>query len=69
MASSRIILISACASIEYDYMISILSDACVDPDQAVHNMLMEKVLPCFGYIHTIDEFIQATEIIQITEVD
>ena len=43
---------------DIDYKLIVLSDCCADPDEEVHQILMEKVFPPQASVVTATEFIQ-----------
>jgi nicotinamidase-related amidase len=42
---------------DLDYGLTVLSDACSDPDPEVHHVLMDKVFPCQSQVVTADEWL------------
>jgi nicotinamidase-related amidase len=44
---------------DIDFQIVVLKDACADPDEEVHRVLVEKVIPRQATVVTCDEFLQA----------
>lgn len=45
IATSGVVLSTVREAADKDFRITVLSDACADPDPAVHHLLMEKVFP------------------------
>lgn len=44
---------------DIDYQLIVLSDACADPDEEVHRVLVEKVFPRQTTVMTCDEFLKS----------
>ena len=42
---------------DLDYRLTVLADACADPDPEVHRVLTEKVFPRQALVTTADEWI------------
>jgi len=42
---------------DLDYRLTVLADACADPDAEVHRVLTEKVFPKQARVITVDEWI------------
>ncbi|MDV8020094.1 isochorismatase family cysteine hydrolase [Rhodococcus sp. IEGM 1330] len=48
VASSAVVAATVYAAADLDYEVSVLSDACADPDPAAHQFLMETLFPARG---------------------
>ncbi len=48
VASSAVVAATIYAAADLDYRVTVLSDACADPDAAVHRFLMEALFPARG---------------------
>jgi nicotinamidase-related amidase len=44
---------------DINYNLTVVSDACSDPDAEVHRVLTEKIYPRQGAVITADEFLRA----------
>jgi nicotinamidase-related amidase len=49
------VLSTVCDSADRDYRLVVLSDACADPDEEVHRVLLTKVFARRADVITIDE--------------
>lgn len=49
------VLSTACLAADLDYEVTVVADACHDPDPAVHQMLLSAVLPLRANVVTLDE--------------
>lgn len=56
ISTSGVVLSTVREAADRDYRLFILSDACADPVQDVHECLIEKVFPRQGDVITVDEF-------------
>ncbi|SDN46017.1 cysteine hydrolase family protein [Actinacidiphila guanduensis] len=56
IATGGVVLSTALQAADLDYGLTVLSDACADPDPALHDMLIGKVLPRRGEVTTTDEW-------------
>jgi nicotinamidase-related amidase len=59
IATSGVVLSTLRQAADLDYRITVLSDACVDPDPEVHRVLTEKVFPRQADVVTVDEWASA----------
>jgi nicotinamidase-related amidase len=57
IATSGVVLSTLRQAADLDYRLTVLSDACADPDAEVHRVLMEKVFPRQALVTTTDEWI------------
>jgi nicotinamidase-related amidase len=59
IATSGVVLSTLRQAADLDYRITVLADACADPDAEVHRVLTEKVFPRQATVTTTDEWIAA----------
>jgi nicotinamidase-related amidase len=59
IATGGIVLSTALQAADLDYRVTTLSDACADPDPALHDVLVAKVLARRGDVLTVDAWQQA----------
>lgn len=57
LSTSGCVLRTAVPATDESFIVSIISDACADPKNMLHEMLMEKVLPSRAHVATAEEFI------------
>jgi nicotinamidase-related amidase len=58
IATSGVVLSTLRQAADLDYRLTVLSDACADPDPEVHRVLLDKVFPRQALVTTADEWIQ-----------
>jgi nicotinamidase-related amidase len=58
LATSGIVLATALQAFDLDYQITVLADACADPDPALHDTLLRDVLARRGDVVTVEEWAQ-----------
>jgi nicotinamidase-related amidase len=56
-ATSGIVLSTVREGADKDYQITVLSDACADPDTEVHDFLVRKIFPASGDVMTTGEWV------------
>ena len=56
ISTSGVILSTAVEAMDKDFQMIILSDACADPIPEVHDFLMDKILPRYADISTVDDW-------------
>jgi nicotinamidase-related amidase len=59
IATSGVVLSTVRQAADLDYRLTVLADACADPDEEVHRVLTEKVFPRQALVTTTDEWIAA----------
>ncbi|MFG3103602.1 cysteine hydrolase family protein [Streptomyces sp. NPDC048182] len=59
VATSGIVLSTALQAIDLDYRVTVLSDACADPDPALHRVLLDGILARRGDVFTTEEWAAA----------
>jgi nicotinamidase-related amidase len=57
IATSGVVLSTLREAADKDYLLTVLSDACLDSDPEVHRVLIEKVFPTQADVLTVDEWI------------
>ncbi len=57
--TSGVVLTTVREAHDLDYRVIVLSDACADPDEAVHSFLVEKIFPKQAEVTTIAELLSA----------
>lgn len=55
IATSGAVLGTMSHGTDLDFVVSIVEDACWDPNQAVHNALIDTVFPSLAWVATVDE--------------
>jgi nicotinamidase-related amidase len=58
-ATSGIVLNTVREGADKDYHITVLSDACADPDPEVHDFLVRRIFPASGEVITTDEWVSS----------
>lgn len=58
-ATSGAVLSTVCAAADQDYALTVLADACLDPDPQVQQTLIEKVFPRKATVLTVAEWCRA----------
>jgi nicotinamidase-related amidase len=53
VATSGVVLSTVCEAADRDFVLTVLSDACADPVEAVHQTLIEHVLPMRAEVTTV----------------
>jgi nicotinamidase-related amidase len=56
ISTGGIVLSTALQAADLDYQVTVLSDACADPDPALHHTLVNDVLSRRGQVATVDEW-------------
>jgi nicotinamidase-related amidase len=59
ISTSGVVLSTLRQAADLDYRITVLSDACFDPDPEVHRVLMEKVFPRQALVTDTDGWVQS----------
>jgi nicotinamidase-related amidase len=57
IATGGVVLSTLRQAADLDYRLTVLSDACADPDPEIHRVLTEKVFPRQAHVTTTDEWI------------
>jgi nicotinamidase-related amidase len=57
IATSGVVLSTVREAADKDYRLTVLSDGCVDPDDEVHRVLIEKVFPRQADVVSVDEWV------------
>lgn len=60
ISTNGVVLSTLREATDKDYQVKVLSDACADPDQSVHDFLVEKVFPFTGSTLTTEEWTSAS---------
>ncbi|MDN4618506.1 cysteine hydrolase [Paenibacillus sp. PsM32] len=61
IATSGVVLSTLRESADKDFMLHVLSDACIDNDPEVHRVLIEKVFPMQAEVSTVDEWVNSLQ--------
>ncbi|MGW8378294.1 isochorismatase family cysteine hydrolase [Streptomyces sp. ODS28] len=61
IATSGVVLSTLCEASDMDFRITVLEDACADPDPEVHRVLMGRPFAARAEVTTIDEWAKALE--------
>lgn len=56
LSTSGVVLRTALAATDEEYVVTVLSDGCADPVQDVHDFLVASIFPQRGYVTTATEF-------------
>jgi nicotinamidase-related amidase len=59
IATSGVVLSTLRQAADLDFALAVLSDACADPDEEVHRVLLEKVFPRQAQVLTVGEWVAA----------
>ncbi len=57
ISTSGVVLSTVRQAADLDYRLTVLADACADPDEEVHRVLTEKIFPRHALVTTADEWI------------
>jgi nicotinamidase-related amidase len=58
-STSGVVLSTLLEASDRDYQMTVLSDACADPEPEVHDFLVKKIFPSSGEVLTTDEWLAA----------
>jgi nicotinamidase-related amidase len=58
-STNGVVLSTLREAADKDYLLTVLSDACADPEPEIHNFLVKKVFPFSGDVLTTDEWVTA----------
>lgn len=61
IATSGVVLHTACHANDRDLGLTVLSDACLDLDPEVHALLMEKLFPQWAEVVAVEEWLKTVE--------
>jgi nicotinamidase-related amidase len=56
IATSAVVLSTVCQANDLDFGLTVLSDACLDPDPDVHRVLVERLFPQWADVLTVDDW-------------
>ncbi len=59
IATSAVVLSTACRAIDLDLGLTVLSDACLDTDPELHRVITGNLFPLWGDVLTVDEWLAA----------
>lgn len=59
IATSAVVLSTLCQANDMDFGLTVLSDACLDPDQELHRVLTERLFPQWADVLTVDDWLDA----------
>jgi nicotinamidase-related amidase len=59
IATSAVVLHTLCQANDLDFDLTVLSDACLDPDPEVHRVLIERLFPQWTNVVTVDDWLEA----------
>jgi nicotinamidase-related amidase len=57
IATSAVVLSTACRAIDMDLGLTVLVDGCLDTDAELHRVITENLFPLWGNALTIDEWL------------
>ncbi|MFH9068645.1 cysteine hydrolase family protein [Streptomyces alboflavus] len=60
IATSAVVLSTVCQANDLDFGLTVLSDACLDPDPEVHRVLVERLFPQWADVVTVDDWVKST---------
>jgi len=63
IATSGVVLHTACRANDLDLGVTVLADACLDTDAEVHRVLTERLFPQWGDVVTVEEWVPAPDVI------
>lgn len=58
LITSGVVLSTVRAAADLDFSLTVIEDACADPDQEVHRVLMEKVFPRQATVVSVKDFLE-----------
>lgn len=61
IATSGVVLSTLRQAADKDYVLTVLSDACIDADPEVHRVLIEKVFPRQAQVQTVDTWMNTLD--------
>ncbi|MEU2564449.1 cysteine hydrolase [Streptomyces longispororuber] len=59
IATSAVVLSTVCQANDLDFGLTVLSDACLDPDPDVHRVLVERLFPQWADVTAVDDWVEA----------
>ncbi|GGV28040.1 hydrolase [Streptomyces longisporoflavus] len=59
IATSAVVLSTLCRANDLDFGLTVLSDACLDPDPEVHRVLTERLFPQWADVLTADDWVKS----------
>ncbi|MFD9903516.1 cysteine hydrolase family protein [Streptomyces sp. NPDC059063] len=59
IATSAVVLSTVCQANDLDFGLTVLSDACLDPDPEVHRVLVERLFPQWADVVAVDDWVKA----------
>ncbi|MCS0637330.1 cysteine hydrolase [Streptomyces sp. LP05-1] len=57
IATSGVVLHTLCQANDLDFGLTVLADACLDPDPGIHRVLTERVFPQWADVLTVDDWL------------
>ncbi|WP_436663811.1 cysteine hydrolase family protein [Alicyclobacillus acidoterrestris] len=69
IATSGVVLSTLREAADKDFALTVLEDACADPDSEVHRVLMEKVFPRQATVQTVDEWVKTLDSIHAQDTN
>ncbi|MGW0908369.1 cysteine hydrolase family protein [Streptomyces sp. NPDC002853] len=61
IATSGVVLHTACHANDHDFGLTVLSDACIDLDPEVHEVLVGKLFPQWAEVVAVEEWLKAVQ--------
>ncbi|MFD3516669.1 cysteine hydrolase family protein [Streptomyces sp. NPDC058657] len=58
IATSAVVLSTVCQANDLDFGLTVLPDACLDPDPEVHRVLVERLFPQWAEVVTVDDWVK-----------
>ncbi|WP_217206955.1 cysteine hydrolase family protein [Streptomyces sp. AC550_RSS872] len=58
IATSAVVLSTLCQANDLDFGLTVLSDACLDTDPKVHQVLVERLFPQWADVITVDDWVK-----------
>ncbi|WP_240802852.1 isochorismatase family cysteine hydrolase [Streptomyces sp. A1499] len=58
IATSAVVLSTLCGANDRDFGLTVLSDACLDPDPEVHRVLVQRLFPQWADVVTVDDWVR-----------
>ncbi|MGA4844400.1 cysteine hydrolase family protein [Streptomyces sp. G45] len=60
IATSAVVLSTVCQANDLDFALTVLPDACLDPDPELHRALVDRLFPQWANVTPVDDWIKTT---------
>ncbi|KAK4494647.1 hypothetical protein PRZ48_014003 [Zasmidium cellare] len=61
ISTSGCVLRTSMAATDLELVVTVIEDACADPEQEIHDLLVQKVMPNRGYVANVEDFVEGYE--------